>query len=116
MALVPTPVRRSLRQSWLIAAALIAFACVAFVTPADASSYAGRGDTGEHRFIFKSSCCAAARSLAQEDGARACRRTGGFVRESLRPVPGDCRWDAMQTPTGVTLFRCTSTASVGCQH
>jgi hypothetical protein len=111
---------RQMRSARLRNLSVLTFAVVVALTasalPARASSYAGRGDTGDHRFIFKSECCAAARSLAEQDGARACRRTGGFARESLQPAPGGCQWNAMQTPLGVTLFRCTSTTSVGCQH
>jgi hypothetical protein len=100
----------------LSAAALLALSLVISAPAAEAASYVGRGDTGGYHFIFTSECCATARTLAHRDGERACRRTGGFTHVAATPTGGRCEWDARQTSSGVTLFRCSATASVRCRR
>ena len=99
---------RGMRFALTIAAALAVGAV------ADATQYAGWGDTG-WTHTSKRECCNDAIAIAEGYSIQTCVEMGGRPRRSYGTRRGTCRADWTQDGAGGLLYRCYGEAEVWCR-
>ena len=98
----------------LMAAVVIAALVVAVPGLAVAASYTGYGETA-FEFSSKAECCERAVTLAQQNSARNCERSGGYADYRRTSARGRCSWKTKRGSGGRSIYGCTATATVPCR-